>query len=223
MRCASALQCGRPRKREGIALESYDDLYRGDALYWGEEPNDLVRRACAALTSETGRPARAIDLGCGEGRDLIYLARSGFDATGVDRSAPGLARAERWAEREGLAVRTVAADINSYVLDGLYDLVYASGTLTFLARALRAEFIQHCKDHTRPGGVHAFNAFVEKPYLAVPPDWGEDEEFFRSGEVLSLYWDWEIVEAGEVEFDCASGGVPHRHAMDTVIARRPVG
>jgi tellurite methyltransferase len=62
---------------------------------------------------------------------------------------------------------------------------------------------------------------VEKPYLPVPPDWGEDERFFRSGELLAFYWDWEIVEFEEVEFGCASGGVPHRHAMDVLIARRP--
>lgn len=61
--------------------------------------------------------------------------------------------------------------------------------------------------------------FVEKPFLATPPDWGIDEHFYISGELLTYYWDWEIVKFEETIFDCNSGGVPHKHAMDVMIAR----
>jgi tellurite methyltransferase len=44
---------------------------------------------------------------------------------------------------------------------------------------------------------------------------------FRSGELLGYYWDWEILDAGQGEFISNSGGVPHRKAMDVVIARKP--
>ncbi len=70
------------------------------------------------------------------------------------------------------------------------------------------------------GGLNAFNVFVEKPYLAVSPDWGADERFFRSGELLAHYWDWDIVDFAETTFDCMSGSVPLRHAMDMLIARK---
>lgn len=55
----------------------------------------------------------------------------------------------------------------------------------------------------------------------VDLDWGVDEFFYRSGELLAYYWDWEILHVTEVVFDCGSGGIPHRHAMDVVIARKP--
>ena len=78
------------------------------------------------------------------------------------------------------------------------------------------------------GGLNAFNVFVEKPYLAVPPDLGADERFFRSGELLAHCsdwdWDWDldwdIVAFAETTFDCMSGSVPLRHAMDMLIARK---
>lgn len=203
-------------------MRSYDEVYRETAFYWGREPNGLCQRACAAVQAADLDRRLAVDLGCGEGRDVIYLARHGFEVTGVDVSQPGLAKARQWASGEGLAIGTALVDLNDYRLQATSDLVYASGTLTFIAPTRRPEIFRHYKEWTRPGGVNAFNAFVEKPYLPVPPDWGEDEHFFRSGELLTFYWDWEIVEFEEVEFDCQSGGIPHRHAMDVLIARRPM-
>jgi len=47
-----------------------------------------------------------------------------------------------------------------------------------------------------------------------------DEYFYISDELLTYYWDWEIVRFEETIFDCNSGGVPHRHAMDVMIAKR---
>lgn len=89
-------------------------------------------------------------------------------------------------------------------------------------RARRAPIFAHYKDFTAPGGLHAVNAFVEKPFLPTPPDYAADEHFYRSGELLAHYWDWEVLFFREQIFDCPSGGVPHRHAMDTLIVRKVV-
>ncbi len=199
----------------------YDAAYRRPGLYWGSEPNDLCRQVVELIPAPERPGKRVIDLGCGEGRDLIHFARYGFVAVGVDRSEPGLQKARAWARAEGLAIATIRADLVTFRLAEPYDVVYASGTLTYLPPAVRAEVFANYKEWTPRGGLHAFNAFVEKPYLAVPPDWGDDEFFYRSGELLGYYWDWEIVYCAEVVFDCHSSGVPHRHAMDVVIARKP--
>lgn len=65
------------------------------------------------------------------------------------------------------------------------------------------------------------NAFVPKPYLDPPPEMDPAEHPYRPGELLGYYGDWQILDSGEVEFDCNSSGVPHRHAMDFVIAKKP--
>lgn len=206
--------------REGHRLETYDEVYRQAPFYWGREPNDLCRKALAFVDPDKRTGLRAIDLGCGEGRDLIYLAHHGLKVTGVDLSLPGLAKAKQWAEKERLSITTEQADLNEYRLEGAFDLVYSSGTLTFVRPVRRGEVFAHYKEATRAGGLHAFNVFVEKPYLPTPPDWGLDEHFFRSGELLGFYWDWEILTFEEITFDCASGGIQHRHAMNVLVARK---
>jgi len=68
--------------------------------------------------------------------------------------------------------------------------VYSSGTLTYLPPHIRRDVFSNYKSFTRPGGLNAFNVFVEKPFLATPPDWGIDEHSYISGELLTYYWDW---------------------------------
>lgn len=162
-----------------------------------------------------------MDLGCGEGKDIIHFAKQGMSAMGVDISQPRLAKAQRWAMKEGLTIGTVHADITDFRYVETYDVAYSSGSLTYIPPHTRQEAFDNYKQHTRPGGLNAFNAFVEKPFIATAPDWGTHEYFYRSGDLLQFYWDWEIVSFSEVIFDCNSSGVPHRHAMDVMIARKP--
>lgn len=203
-----------------MTMFSYDDVYRQPGFYWGQDPNRICDQAVNLIPKEERAGKRVIDLGCGEGRDVIHFARQGFDAVGVDISAPGLEKLQRWAEEEGLQVSTVKAGLEIFRLAEPYDIVYSSGTLTYLPPERRREAFENYKHHTRPGGLNVFNLFVEKPFLGVPHDWGADEYFYRSGELLTHYWDWEILSFSEFIFDCNSGGVPHRHAMDVMIARK---
>lgn len=199
---------------------TYDDVYRKPEYYWGRTPNRMCETAIGLFQPEERSGKRVIDLGCGEGRDLIQFAKAGFASTGVDLSEPGLAKAHRWAAEEGVSVATVQAGLQAYRLTEPFDLVYSSGTLTYVPPALRDEVFANYKQQTRVGGYNVFNVFVEKPYLGVPHDWGADEFFYRSGDLLAYYWDWEIISFSEFEFDCNSGGVPHRHAINVMVARK---
>jgi len=55
---------------------------------------------------------------------------------------------------------------------------------------------------------------------AFAPDANDDEAPFRPGELLEYYDDWEIPYFAEDIFDCDSGGVPHKHAMQGIVVRR---
>jgi 2-polyprenyl-3-methyl-5-hydroxy-6-metoxy-1,4-benzoquinol methylase len=71
-------------------------------------------------------PGTALDVGCGEGGDVIWLARQGWRVTGADFSANGLARAARHAEQAGVGDRTDwwQVDARTFTADGRsYDLV----------------------------------------------------------------------------------------------------
>ena len=68
--------------------------------------------------------ARAIDLGCGEGRNAIWLAMLGWSVTGVDMSAVGIDRGRAMAESNDVSVEWIVADLESRDLGtGVWDLI----------------------------------------------------------------------------------------------------
>ncbi len=98
---------------------AWNQRYSGPELVWGAGPNRFVAEELAALP-----PGRAIDLATGEGRNAIWLAERGWQVTGVDFAAAGLARAARLAAERGVTVDWVHADLLGYVpAAGAYDLV----------------------------------------------------------------------------------------------------
>jgi SAM-dependent methyltransferase len=80
--------------------EAWEERYAGEEQVWSGEPNTQLVTEAARLT-----PGTALDVGCGEGGDVVWLARQGWRVTGADFSAKGLARAARHAEQAGVADR----------------------------------------------------------------------------------------------------------------------
>ena len=102
-----------------MGRHAWDERYRGEELLWRAEPNQYVVAEVKGLP-----PGRALDLGCGEGRNAVWLAMRGWRVTGVDFSAVGLAKARALAERSGATVDWVEADLLNYEPPmGTIDLV----------------------------------------------------------------------------------------------------
>ena len=99
----------------------WEERYSGQEKIWSGEPNPQLVAEASGLT-----PGSALDVGCGEGGDVIWLARQGWRVTGADFSANGLARAARHAEEAGVAERTDwwQVDARTFAADGRsFDLV----------------------------------------------------------------------------------------------------
>lgn len=98
-------------------------------------------------------PGTAIDAGCGEGAEAIWLARAGWQVTAVDISGEALQRAAlRAAVRHAgpVEVRWVEADLSSWVPHGQFDLVtthYAHPAIPQL------EFYERLAGWVAPGGT----------------------------------------------------------------------
>ena len=148
---------------------SYDERYSRPGWYWGTKPTGLSREVARIARSLPRRLRTVIDLGCGEGRDSIYLARNGFRVVGVDISSVGVAKAAHRAARLGVNASFRVGDIRTYQWGKPADVVFCSGALNNLPRRIRPARFAHFKAHTVPGGIHAMNAFVPKPYLSPPP------------------------------------------------------
>jgi len=97
----------------------WDRRYSATGLLWTASPNRFVVAELAGLP-----PGRALDLGCGEGRNAIWLAERGWQVSAVDFSPVGLDKARRLAGERGVTVNWVSADLRDYQpRPGAFDLV----------------------------------------------------------------------------------------------------
>ena len=112
---------GEAEAEEMFEAPSWEERYSGEQKVWSGAPNAQLVTEVSELT-----PGTALDVGCGEGGDVIWLARRGWQVTGADFSANGLDRAARHAEEAGVADRTGwwQVDARAFVAEGRsYDLV----------------------------------------------------------------------------------------------------
>ena len=198
----------------------YDERYGREGCYWGMAPSALCDRVLEALQPRSGDGLSLLDLGCGEGRNAIYFACHGFRVTGLDTSMPGLEKARRYAGEAGVDVQTVCADLRSYALGQTYDVIFSTGAVHYIPPDTRRERFEHFKARTAPGGLNAHSALVGKPFIGEAPDADLGTVLFTSGELMGYHWDWEILYSVEEIFDCTSAGIPHKHAVNRIVARR---
>lgn len=100
---------------------SWDERYSGEEQVWSGDPNPQLVAEASRLT-----PGTALDVGCGEGGDVIWLARQGWHVTGADFSANGLERAAQHAEQAGVSDRTDWWQVDARTFDAggrQFDLV----------------------------------------------------------------------------------------------------
>jgi cyclopropane fatty-acyl-phospholipid synthase-like methyltransferase len=116
---------------------------------WDEGP----RKALMKLV-ETGRlqPGRALDLGSGAARNALFLAKHGFDVTGVDCSAELVELARKSALAARLAVKFVVDDLtNLQKISGPFDVLVDYSTLDDLHPEQRDRYVENVVPLTRPG------------------------------------------------------------------------
>lgn len=203
--------------REDISY--YEDDYRKEAYFWGVEPSQMCLKVLELCPPK--RPLKLLDIGCGEGKDAVFFARCGYDVSAFDISEAGLEKTKRLAEKARVHVKTFRANLRDYRLEGNYDILHSSGALHYIKPELRDEIMANYKAHINPNGVVAFHVFVEKPFIAPPPEREEHAYNWQSGRLFTYFHDWYIEDCMEYVFDCNSSGIPHRHAANRLLARRP--
>jgi SAM-dependent methyltransferase len=140
----------RGEKRFGSAAQAaeWDARYsERDGATWSGRPNGRLLAEIAGRT-----PGRALDVGCGEGADAIWLARSGWAVTAIDVSDVALIRARQAAERAGAVVEWVCGDaLQTPFPAGSFDLV--SMQYPALPKAAGQAAVRALLDAVRPGGL----------------------------------------------------------------------
>lgn len=118
-----------------------------DGPRWSGRPNG---RLVAEVTDLA--PGRALDVGCGEGADAIWLAQRGWSVAAIDVSEVAVSRARTAAEAAGAAVEWVCGDaLETPFPAGSFDLV--SMQYPALPMAAGEAAIRTLLDSIRPGGL----------------------------------------------------------------------
>jgi len=108
-------------------------------------------------------PGRTLDLGCGPGRNALYLAAHGFEVDAVDLSPVAIAWAQDRAQEAGADIRFRCGDafaLSASELGGQYSLVVDSGCFHHLAPHRRVSYLALLDRLLAPGGHLALTCFA---------------------------------------------------------------
>jgi len=179
----------------------WEQRYRDRPRIWSGRPNAALVRHVGPLS-----PGWALELGCGEGADAIWLARQGWRVEAVDVSPTAISRGRDAAAREGLPpdrITWVVANLTDLAPTGPYDLVSAC----FLHSPVpfpRLEVLRRAAARVAPGG-HLF--VVEH---AAPPPWAEDRDAHHWRDPTRDLADLELDPA---DWQTCTATVEHRRAV----------
>ncbi|GAA4957330.1 NAD(P)/FAD-dependent oxidoreductase [Actinoplanes utahensis] len=128
--------------------DAWEERYRGRDAVWSGQPNPVLVAEVSAMTA-----GRALDVGCGEGADAVWLADRGWQVTAVDISTVALGRAAGHAAAAGVAERIAFrhADLRQDPPGEGYDLV--SAQFMHLPPDARRELYTRLAAAVGPGGT----------------------------------------------------------------------
>lgn len=200
--------------------ESYwDRFYSQPHPHWSGEANMVLVRETADMT-----PGAALDLGCGEGADAIWLARQGWTVTAVDIAGPALRRAGERAAAAGVGDRItwLRHDLARWQPADRFNFV----SVQYLHSPIdlpRDRILRGAASAVAPGGV-----LLIVGHVGPLPSHAHDEpgtRFPTPGEVLADLGlepaQWQVERAADIRRDLTSlDDDPHTHADAVLRIRR---
>jgi tellurite methyltransferase len=197
--------------------DSYKRQGKIDTFGGGKPSADVV----TAVTKKNVTPGmKALDLGCGEGRNALYLAKSGFTTYASDISESGIQKLNSIAKDMNLRIESSVCDMRDFKYKVDFDLIVCQGCLHLITREEWQQVIARMIEHTSQGGYHSVGIFTD----TVPEP--EDQRglmvgLFKEGELLTYYEDWEIIDSRSYSFEHQHPDGPrHSHSANSIIARK---
>ncbi|NDO82202.1 tellurite resistance methyltransferase TehB [Citrobacter sp. NCU1] len=183
---------------------------------------DLTRTHSEVLEAvKVVKPGKTLDLGCGNGRNTLYLAANGFDVTAWDKNPMSIANVARIKAAEGLEnVHEKVVDLNTLSFDGEYDFIVSTVVLMFLEANTVPRLIANMQRCTKPAGYNLIVAAMDTEDYPCTVDFPFT---FKEGELRDYYEGWELLkyneDVGELHRTDANGNrIKLRFA--TILARK---
>jgi len=170
-----------------------------------------VVRACRVI-----EPGKALDMGCGAGRNALYLSQLDFDVTAVDANPSAIGMLRSIIEQEGIDnIEARVYDINLADLGATYDFIACTVTLMFLDPTRVDAVIADMQQCTRAGGHNLIVAAMSTDEYPCPMNFPFT---LRAGQLSAAYAGWELLEYNEDLGTMHNGA---RLQFATLLARKP--
>jgi cyclopropane fatty-acyl-phospholipid synthase-like methyltransferase len=185
----------------------WESKYQDSEYIYGKKPSMFLVESESflykQLLEDKERAPQALLLGCGEGRNLVYLAKKGFHCKGVDLSRNALNKAQKLLDQFSLKAKLEMADLLKMPWsENHYDLI--TSLWLHLPHGARKEVYTHVKKALKPGGVFLLEAFrkEQKNYEGGPPT---DKIMPSLSELQEAFKDWQIEIAQEIDREISEG------------------
>ncbi len=168
-------------------------------------------------------PGKTLDLGCGNGRNSLYLAANGFDVTAWDKNPASINNLESIRQAEGLEnLQAAIKDLNSLSFDGEYDFILSTVVMMFLEAKTIPGLIDNMQRCTKVGGYNLIVAAMDTEDYPCTVGF---PFAFKPQELRNYYAGWEFLkyneDVGELHRTDANGNrIKLRFA--TMLARKPI-
>jgi len=132
----------------------YETYYRDNRHGLGEPTREFV----AFFNDYPDKPCEVLDIGCGQGRDALFIARLGHNVTAIDFSPTGIQDLENDALAEGLSINAIVADVRNYQWTGTFDVIVIDRTLHMLSVKEQTRVLQNLLLSVTKKGSHVLIA-----------------------------------------------------------------
>ena len=200
-------------------MTSWDERYAGDDYLFGEAPNAFLARQ-AALLPATGRALAVAD---GEGRNGVWLAQHGMNVDSVDGSVVAQRKAARLAEKAGVTLNLILADMSDWAWpEAAYDVV-AGIFIQFAGPSLRAKMFVGMRRALKPGGVMLIEGYGPRQLEYRTGGPSDLANLYTEDLLRAEFGSFEIIELTSYDTRLSEGS---RHdgmsALVDLVARKPV-
>lgn len=195
----------------------YDEIYKNNDFVWGESPNRLLEM----IADKADNSAPFLDLGCGQGRDSLFMLKKGFRVIAVDKSQEGLNKILETVNMaklpEGM-IELICGDVKGFSIKANgFSVINAFNVFQFMDKSDVLSVIGSIKNGLISGGYVVVSGFLSAP------DKNTDKGFFKEGELKDLFSDFAPVFYEEKVIDdpghpgCPN---PHQHRVVKMISQK---
>jgi len=210
----------------------WEEKYQKNKYYWGLKPNPTLEEYINEIPK-----GKALNIGAGEGRNSIFLAKNGFEVTAIDRIKQGLDKIKKLAKKHNLTIKTNLCDIKNLKFEKeKYSLIISVSTIHFLKKSEINPILDKIINSLKISGFIYLSVFSTKdPMLKLIkerkieeieentfylPKFKTYRHFFTKTEIKEKFKDFNIILLKQKEILDTGHDKPHYHNIIEFLAQK---